>query len=63
MTGFFSIGMSKSEVISKLDSTQSTEKTKQYIKNFWNTDRDGKITNEIENAMCLQKEAEQWVKI
>ena len=51
MTVFFSIGMSKSEVISKLDSTQATEKTKQYIKNFWNTDRDGKITNEIENAM------------
>ena len=51
MTDFFSIGMTKSEVMSKLGSTQATEKTKQFIQNFWNTDRDGKITNEIEQTM------------
>ena len=51
MVNFFSIGMTKSEVMSKLGSTQSTEKTKQFIQNFWNTDIDGKVTNEIELAM------------
>ena len=51
MVNFFSVGMTKSEVMSKLGSTQSTEKTKQFIQNFWNTDIDGKVTNEIELAM------------
>ena len=51
MADFFSIGMTRSEAMSKLDTTQATDKTKQYIQNFWNTDKDGKVTNEIELAM------------
>ena len=53
MKNFFSIGMTKQAVLSKmsLDSTNSTTKTRQLIQNFWKTDDDGKIMNEIELAM------------
>ena len=51
MVQFFSIGMTKSQAMAKLGSTQATEKTKQFIQNFWNTDKDGKISNEIELTM------------
>ena len=51
MVNFFNIGMTKSEVMSKLGTTHATDKTKQFIQNFWSTDRDGKITNEIELTM------------
>ena len=48
---FFSIGLTKTEVLSKLPATSVTVKTRQFIENFWNNDADGKITNEIELAM------------
>lgn len=51
MEKIFSIGMTKQAVLSKLDGTKASAKTKQSIQNFWKTDEDGKITNEIELAM------------
>ena len=51
MKKIFSIGMTKQAVLSKLDGTKATAQTKQLIQNFWKTDADGKITNEIELAM------------
>ena len=60
--GYFSVGLMKNEVLSKLSSTSTTTKTKQYIENFWNNDKDGKITNEIELAM-LESWASGFEKI
>lgn len=51
MEKFFNIGMTKQAVLSKLDKTKATTQTKQLIQNFWQTDKDGKVTNEIELAM------------
>ena len=48
---FFSIGLTKAEVLMKIPTTMATAKTKEFIENFWNNDSDGKITNEIELAM------------
>ena len=48
---FFNIGMTKNEVLSKLKNTNATKETKQLIQNFWKSDHDGKVTNEIELTM------------
>ena len=49
--GIFSIGMGRSEFMSKLDANKVTQSTNKKIENFWKTDKDGQITNEIELAM------------